>query len=366
MRRNPMSRPGLDTNPLDLTPDWFNQLFDEIGIDAKVSSLTAKSIGTGQIGENVRFVFDYARKGDGAPATLVGKFPSGSDASLMTAKMLGHYEREVMFYRTFPKVAGRITPGALYTDYDAETNRFALIMEDMAPSEQGDQLAGCNVAEAERALDAAAILHAAYWMDETLDTHAWLQGTSMAPPPALGPEQVAGLWVGFKERYAAHLTPDVIEVGDAYADALPRMHLEERPGPFALTHNDYRLDNMLFGKPGAPKPLAVVDWQTAGKGAPANDVAYFIGAGLTREERPKHEQALLRHYHTRLQEEGVTGYSFETLYDDYRYNCFYGMSVAFGAAMLVKQTERGDQMFLTMLRRHAAQARDNNALILLP
>ncbi|MBB41386.1 MAG: hypothetical protein CMF01_15000 [Hyphomonas sp.] len=361
-----MSRPGLDTNPLELTPDWFNQLFEEIGIDAEVSGLTAKSIGTGQIGENVRFVFDYARKGDGAPATLVGKFPSDNEASLMTAKMLGHYEREVNFYRTFPKVAGRIPPAALYTDYDAETNRFALIMEDMAPSEQGDQLAGCSVAEAERAMDAAAILHAAYWNDESLDTYPWLQGTSVAPPPAMSPEQVAMLWTGFKDRYDASLTPDVIEVGDAYADALPRMQQEPGDGPFALTHNDYRLDNMLFGKPGAPKPLAVVDWQTVGKGAPASDVAYFIGAGLTREDRPKHEQALLRYYHARLQDEGVTDYGFDALFDDYRYTCFYGMSVAFGAAMLVKQTERGDQMFLTMLRRHAAQARDNNALELLP
>lgn len=361
-----MSRPGLDTNPLELTPDWFNQLFQEIGIDAEVSGLSAKSIGTGQIGENVRFVFEYARKGEDAPATLVGKFPSDNEASLMTARMLGHYEREVNFYRTFPKVAGRITPAALYTDYDADTNRFALIMEDMAPAEQGDQLAGCSVAEAERAMDAAAILHAAYWNDPSLDTLPWLQGTSVAPPPAMTPEQVAMLWVGFKERYGEHLTPDVVEVGDAYAEAMPRMQLEERPGPFVLTHNDYRLDNMLFGKPGSPKPLAVVDWQTAGKGAPASDVAYFIGAGLTREDRPKHEEALLRYYHARLQDEGVADYSFDALYDDYRYTCFYGMSVAFGAAMLVQQTERGDQMFLTMLRRHAAQARDNNALILLP
>ncbi len=359
-----MSRPGLDTNPLNLTPDWFNQLFDEIGIDAEVRSLTAKSIGTGQIGENVRFVFDYARKGDGAPATLVGKFPSGSDASLMTAKMLGHYEREVMFYRTFPKVAGRITPGALYTDYDDATNRFALIMEDMAPSEQGDQLKGCTVAEAELALASAAILHAAYWKDESLDQHDWLQGTEAAPPPALTPEQVSGLWTGFKERYKAQLTSDVIEVGDLYSAALPRWS-EAHEGPFALTHNDFRLDNMLFGKPGAPKPIALVDWQTAAKGAPANDVAYFIGAGLTREERPKHEKALLRFYHDRLTDAGVSGYSFGDLYDDYRWFSFYGMSVAFGAAMLVKQTERGDEMFLTMLRRHAAQARDNDALVLL-
>jgi hypothetical protein len=147
-----MTRPGLDTHPLELKADWFNMLFSEIGIDAEVRSFTAKSIGTGQIGENVRFVFDYAHAGPNAPKTLVGKFPSASEASIMTAKLLNHYKREVMFYRTFPKVAGRITPNALYTDYDPETNRFALIMEDMSPSEQGDQLKGCGVEDARLAL----------------------------------------------------------------------------------------------------------------------------------------------------------------------------------------------------------------------
>ena len=360
-----MSRPGLDTHPLELGPDWFNNLFAEIGIDAEVRGLTAKSIGTGQIGENVRFVFDYARVGEGAPASLVGKFPSASEASIMTAKLLNHYQREVMFYRTFPKVAGRITPDVLYTDYDPETNRFALIMEDMAPSEQGDQLIGCSVEDARRALEAAAILHAAHWNDPGLDTFGWLQGTAAAPPPALAPEMVAGLWTGFKDRYAAHLTPDILKVGDAFAASLPK-YSDQYEGPHALTHNDFRLDNMLFGPLSAKKPLVVVDWQTVGKGAAANDVAYFIGAGLTREERPKHEQALLRHYHDRLLAEGVTGYSFEDLTTHYRLFSFYGISVAFGAAMLVKQTERGDEMFLTMIRRHTAQVLGNNAMELLP
>lgn len=359
-----MSRPGLDTNPLELGPDWFNTLFAEIGIDAEVKSLTSKSIGTGQIGENVRFVFEYAKAGPDAPKTLVGKFPSASEASLVTAKVLNHYKREVFFYRTFPKVAGRITPKALYTDYDEATNRFALIMEDMSPSVQGDQLAGCGLGEAKLALSAAAALHAAHWEDPSLDDHDWLQGTATAPPPGLTPEQVTGLWGAFKERYAAHLNADIIEVGDAYAESLPRWG-ESYTGPFTLTHSDFRLDNMLFGQPGAAKPLAVVDWQTAGKGAPANDVAYFIGAGLTREDRPKHEQALLRYYHDCLKAEGIKSYSFEDLYQHYRWFSFYGISVAFGAAMLVKQTERGDEMFLTMLRRHCAQVRDNNALELL-
>lgn len=360
-----MSRPGLDTDPLLLGADWFNTLFDEIGIDAEVRSLTAKSIGTGQIGENVRFVFDYARKGDGAPTSLVGKFPSGSDASLMTAKLLGHYKREVMFYRTFPKVAGVITPRAFYTDYDEATNRFCLMMEDMAPSEQGDQLKGCNVVEAEKALAAAAVLHAAHWNDATLDQYDWLQNTETAPAASFTPEAVASLWYGFKERYAARLEPDDILVGDAFAAALPAWS-DGYDGPYVLTHNDFRLDNMLFGADTAPKPLAIVDWQTVGKGGPASDVAYFIGAGLTRETRPQHEQALLRYYHAQLEAHGVMDYSFDQLYRDYRWFSFYGMSVAFAAAMLVKQTERGDEMFIIMLRRHAAQVRDNDGLSLLP
>lgn len=359
-----MARPGLDADPHELGADWFNDLFAQIGIDADVKSLTAKSIGTGQIGENVRFVFDYARAGDGAPKSLVGKFPSGSEASLATAKMLGHYKREVSFYRTFPKVAGRITPSALYTDYDETTNRFALIMEDMAPSEQGDQLRGCSVDDARRALEAAAVLHAAYWDDPALDEYDWLQGTTAAPPPMITPEQVAALWYGFKDRYAAQLTPDLIEVGDAYAAVLPGWS-EAKEGPYALIHNDYRLDNMLFGPQTAAKPLVVVDWQTAARGTPANDVAYFIGAGLTREDRPKYERDLLRHYHDKLVAEGVSDYSFEDLYQQYRWCSFYGISVAFAAAMLVKQTERGDEMFLTMLRRHCDQVRQNDALELL-
>lgn len=359
-----MSRPGLDTNPLELGPDWFNTLFAEIGIDGEVRSLTSKSIGTGQIGENVRFVFDYARAGANAPKTLVGKFPSASEASIMTAKLLNHYKREVMFYRTFPKVAGRITPDALYTDYDPETNRFALIMEDMAPSVQGDQLKGCGPMEARLAMHAAAVLHAAHWEDPSLDQHDWLQGTAAAPPPGIDSSMMAGLWAGFKERYAAHLNADLIEIGDAYTASLPKWG-ESYQGPYALTHSDFRLDNMLFGPPGAKKPLAVVDWQTPGKGAPANDVAYFIGAGLTREDRPKYEMELLKYYHGCLQAEGIKSYSFDDLYTHYRWFSFYGISVAFAAAMLVKQTERGDEMFLTMLRRHGAQVRDNNSLDLL-
>ena len=357
-----MPKPSLDIDPMNLTPDWFNAVFERVGIDADIAGFTRKSIGTGQIGENVRFVFDYHRQGEGAPSALVGKFPSGSASSLATAKLLGHYGREVNFYQTF-EVAKAIAPATYYSDYDAGTNRFCLLMQDMAPAEQGDQLKGCSLEHAERAIDAAAILHAAHWNDASLDAYPWLQGTESAPEEPIKPEMIGGLWSGFKDRYGDLLTTDVAETGEAYANFVVKGN-DPYEGPMALTHGDFRLDNMLFGAEGAPRPLAVVDWQTPGKRGPMIDVAYFIGAGFTQADRPGHEAALLQRYHDKLAERGVD-YPLAEMQRHYAWFSFYGMGVAFGAAMLVEQTERGDEMFLTMLRRHAAQARANGGLDLI-
>ena len=50
-------------------------------------------------------------------------------------------------------------------------------------------------------------------------------------------------------------------------------------------HGDYRLDNMLFGQPGADRPLTVVDWQTVTWGPAMTDVAYFLGCALADDVR---------------------------------------------------------------------------------
>ena len=76
-------------------------------------------------------------------------------------------------------------------------------------------------------------------------------------------------------------------------------------------HGDYRLDNMLFGAPGAPRPFAAVDWQTVGWGQVMTDASYFLGGSLTLEDRRAHEQELLREYHDALQDHGVRGFGWE-------------------------------------------------------
>jgi len=64
----------------------------------------------GQIGDSVRFRLDYARGGEDAPASLVGKFPAAGDESRKTGVALGNYIREVRFYQQLAPTALIHTP----------------------------------------------------------------------------------------------------------------------------------------------------------------------------------------------------------------------------------------------------------------
>ena len=137
--------------------------------------------------------------------------------------------------------------------------------------------------------------------------------------------------------------------------------IRDRPGPRAVQHGDYRLDNMLFGTSEGGYPLAVVDWQTVVWGPPAFDASYFLGAGLSVDDRRKAERELLRRYHEGLRAGGITDYGWDDLWRDYRRYAWGGFLMALGASMMVVQTPRGDDMFMTMIRRHGAQIADLDA-----
>ena len=48
------------------------------------------------------------------------------------------------------------------------------MLADLAPAEQGDQMEGCSLAVAERAIDELAAMHAATWNGKSLDGCSWL------------------------------------------------------------------------------------------------------------------------------------------------------------------------------------------------
>jgi hypothetical protein len=142
--------------------------------------------------------------------------------------------------------------------------------------------------------------------------------------------------------------------------------LGDRRGPQGLVHGDFRLDNLLFGSRESTKELTVVDWQTVGWGGAMTDAAYFIGGGLQPADRRRHERELLGEYHDALQAQGVDSIPWELCWEEYRRHAFAGVLMAIIASMLVERTERGDEMFMTMLARHSQHALDLDAEELLP
>jgi aminoglycoside/choline kinase family phosphotransferase len=336
-----------------LTPDWLGEV-----LQRPVTGVAQQPIGTGQMCDSLRLTLDVD---DDGPRTVVAKLPAADPTSRNTALALRSYEIEVRFYQQLAPDLPVRTPHVHHADIEVATASFVLLLEDLAPAEQGDQLAGCTLAEAQLAVDELVRLHAPRWDDPALAELDWLHrdpdGNRLF---MLG--LLPTLWEGFRERYAARLGPEVHEVGGQLFGRLEHF-LSLDTAPWTVTHGDYRLDNLLF----TGDRVAVVDWQTAVHGPALNDVAYFIGAGLLPDARPPHEDALVRRYHAGLVEAGVAGYDWDRCWRDYRRGTVAGLIMAIAASMLVEQTQRGDDMFMAMAHRHARHALDLDfALILDP
>ncbi len=355
-----MSGPDI-RRPGEIDAAWMTAMLQEAGIDAVVRGLTSKSVGTGQIGDSVRFVLDYERGGDDAPRSVVGKFPAADDTSRATGIMLGNYLREVNFYRTLADKALIHTPRAYMAETNADGGEFVLIMEDLAPAEQGDQLAGVSLDQARLVMGEAAKLHASHWDDDNLDALPWVSGSKAAPPSAATPEMVQALWMGFRARYADRLLPHWIEVGEVLAGKFGAVSAAH-DGPRCLTHNDFRPDNMMFGTAAGGYPVTTLDWQSFAYGAGATDVAYFLAGALPAQVRRDHEDELLALYHERLTALGVKDYALADLKRHYGNGAFLLFFTAFFAAMVVEQTARGDEMFMRMLSGAADHILDHGAM----
>jgi hypothetical protein len=353
-------------SPDDVTPAWLDGVLRASGASAgaRVAGASATVVGTGQMGTSVRYVLGYDGDASRAPRSVVCKFASSDPTSRSTGLTLRTYEVEVAFYRDVARTVDMRIPACHFGDIDLATGEFVLVLEDLTPCVQGDQLAGCGVDEAGLAMEELAKLHAPRWNDAALAGVEWLNRNATEDSLAFSEVLLPQLLPGFLGRYADRLEPSHVELAELLMRNIRRF-LRDRPGPRAVQHGDYRLDNMLFGTAAGGAPLAVVDWQTVVWGPPAFDAAYFLGAGLTPEDRRRHERALLHRYHDALLARGVRDYGWDDLWTDYRRYAFGGFLMAIGASMMVVQTERGDEMFLTMIRRHGAQIVDLDAAALL-
>lgn len=342
----------------DLTADWCTAALAGSLDGASVVDVSSDPVGTGQVADTVRLHLTYDPPHAG-PATLVAKVPAGDEASRTGARLTRTYEIEASFYRDLAPGLPVRTPYCYHAAHDPATDDYVVLLEDVAPARQGDQMAGCPVADVAAAIDELALLHGPRWDDRSLTGIGWLHRAQ--------PEQVDGLIAlinyavaPFREHYACRLDADTLGVVDRL---VPRLgsYVQTRPRPWTVVHGDFRADNLLFGG----DRVVVVDWQTVGVGPGPSDLSYLLGASLTPEARRQHESALIERYIARLADQAVD-VDRSAIWEQYRRFAPGGLIMAIAASALVRRTERGDDMFVTMAERHARQVLDLDAEALIP
>ena len=347
--------PAPVERPDDLTAEWLTA---RLGA-GRVGELTVARIGTGQMSECYRVGLTYAQ-GSG-PSSVVLKVAASDPVSRQTGKALGLYEREVRFYaEVAPKLGGPIAQ-CYHASYQPETGMFTLLLDDAAPAEVGDEIRGAAIEDAVLALTQLGRLHGPLIGSETLAEAAWLNRET-----PMNQAMISGLFTGFADRYGGSITPQQRLVCQRLVDSFDA-YLAQESAPErikGLVHGDYRLDNMLFGRPGSLRDLTVVDWQTVTWGPALTDVAYFLGCALKTEDRRAHYDELLSAYHRGLGPNPPI--TLEEVRNGVRQQSFFGVMMSIVSSMLVERTPRGDEMFLTMLDRHSSHVLDTGALDLLP
>jgi len=347
----------------DVSAEWLADQLRAAGHEVEVLGFEASDIGTGQLGRCIRYRLEYGEGSADAPGTLVGKFPSDDPTSRSTGVVLRNYLKEVRFYQELQPRLSITTPRCYFAGIEGDGPHFAVLMSDEAPAEQGDQVAGCDEEVARAAVLELAGLHAPAWNDVSLLPAEWLG----RPSPELAEathERYRTLLPGFLDRYGDRLEKDALEILEQFGEA-DSAWTGDVPDPFSLVHVDYRLDNLLIDQRTSPPAITAVDWQSITIGRPLGDVAYFLGGSLAPVLRRRCEAEIVSAYHQRLIGAGIEGYSRDACLDDYRLGAFAGFGVCVIASMMVRETERGNEMFVAMTRRHTRHALDLDSAELL-
>ncbi len=153
---------------------------------------------------------------------------------------------------------------------------------------------------------------------------------------------ISALLPSFLDRYGHRISQEHVEVCRGFVAVLDAW-AEDRRAPLGLVHGDYRLDNLLF----TADACTAVDWQTVSWGPVMRDVSYFLGSGLTVDDRRRHERALVRFYYDELVRLGVRNLEWESCWDEYRRQAFACLVVTIAAGVVVERTDRGDDMATT-------------------
>ena len=146
-----------DGNKFDL--EWLNTQLGRCDAwpHGTVASVRGERIGI-EFGLSGRVYRLFATTAAGATPTLVAKIEAEDDI-----------RRAVAFRAHNEQVLAGLIPTSYGSYLDSSQGQGVILLEDILQATQGDDLAGCTLAQAHDMIDIVARLHAATWVDAASD-----------------------------------------------------------------------------------------------------------------------------------------------------------------------------------------------------
>ncbi len=328
------------------------------------------TINVTQIGQGVGLMGDIFRVelsgSDSAPASVVVKLPSSFEENRQQGVDLGMFDAEVRFYNELAPAVDVGLPGVFLADIKSGTADFVVVMEDLSNLTMVDQYKGMNVEQATAAVRVLAHIHSVWWDKAQTPELEWIPAMT-GPRIEFVDQMLAQIYPLYAEGFAKYLPEGGLEIYERFAGNYLSVNktLAAR-SPWTIAHQDYRVENLMFGPPGSGQ-VVVLDWQGIGRGPGMYDVGYILGGSMEVELRREHEKALVQAYVDQLAELGIEGYDFDKAWADYALSHLMGglaTSMVTGGTMDLSN-ERGLQLVSTMSSRHVTAALDHDGMNLL-
>lgn len=299
----------------DVTAHWLTDALRAGGLDGvRVASVTRTPVGHSLMCTLARVVPEYeAGIGPGTPRSVIAKIASPDVLAQSLGKGLRLWEREARFYAELAASLNVRIPRCYYNGSDPQSNRYALLLEDLGHLEARELYEGATPTQATAAVRWLAGFHATWWNSPALASLHWMP-TGEDRRRGMRPMIEAAWQHGHEHLMAAGLPSRPL----AWLQAMIPRHGEEAfvgaPCPSTVAHGDFRLDNVFFDG----DEVVVYDWQSAERGHGLFDLAFFVAGSLPVEQRRTTERELVSLYRRGLVERGIVAPTFDEMFNLYR------------------------------------------------
>jgi hypothetical protein len=361
---NGMGSDGLITRVKQVTAAWLTYVLKTSGTlhQGQVTKVDML-IDARELSTNVRLGIAYSEDATGAkPTKLFLKLVTlDMEDEFFGPSEVNYYQRDYVGVRHAP------IPRTYDAVYSHQHGRYHILMDDLSDTHQTARNRTPAMSYGTALAEGLATLHAHWWgqtrlveIDECIPDTQQIQ--RFAEMGKLGARFIIDACAN---ELKAHWPEAINQIYDAH----PRLMVQRTQEGigFTLIHGDVNRNNILVPMTGE-RPLYLIDRQ------PFNwsltvwlavyDLAYAMILYWDAELRRTLEVPVLRHYHECLIRQGITGYTWEQLWDDYRLCVMMGVYVTTEWCRTELRLDT-HQYWMPMLQRTLTAVDDLNCMELL-